>query len=262
MEKGVIVGVEHEATIRTTLPFAMFRTVTSVSVPTPGLVVCVATDLCDCLRPTCSYITSFATTSKEPSSRKPYRLRQTTSPSCSSPTRSKSCYTPFWRLNHSTPTGPTMLQVTCCLSPSISLTTSTPVSMLSLRVRARQRCQDGEDYLMLSGIPRISSRYAGDTLRRGKVPMELTSFFSQSCLQMNMLKTAGSYLLVLHNLQQLDQQNEDAVRLLQRAINARDWTLCRELLHFLRSIDDTGECLAHALREVGLSDDAIGVGLA
>jgi hypothetical protein len=69
-----------------------------------------------------------------------------------------------------------------------------------------------------------------------------------------MLKTAGSYLLVLHNLEQLDWRNEDAVRLLQRAIGASDWTLSRELLHFLRSIDETGESLKHALREVGLEE--------
>jgi hypothetical protein len=30
MEKGVIIGVEHEAVARVTLPFVMFRTVTSV----------------------------------------------------------------------------------------------------------------------------------------------------------------------------------------------------------------------------------------
>lgn len=30
MEKGVIIGVEHEAATRVTLPFVMFRTVTSV----------------------------------------------------------------------------------------------------------------------------------------------------------------------------------------------------------------------------------------
>jgi len=76
----------------------------------------------------------------------------------------------------------------------------------------------------------------------------------ETCLQMNQLKTAGSYLLVLHNLEQLDERNEDAIRLLQRAIDASDWTLSRELLHFLRSIDESGTCLEHAMREVGLID--------
>lgn len=81
-----------------------------------------------------------------------------------------------------------------------------------------------------------------------------TQSLAQTCLQMNQLKTAGSYLLVLHNLEQLDEQNEDAIRLLQRAIDASDWTLSRELLHFLRSIDESGACLEHAMREVRLVD--------
>lgn len=69
---------------------------------------------------------------------------------------------------------------------------------------------------------------------------------------MGQLKTAGSYLLVLHNMEQLDEQNEDAIRLLQRAINSHDWTLSRELLHFLRFIDESGASLKQALEEVGL----------
>lgn len=77
----------------------------------------------------------------------------------------------------------------------------------------------------------------------------------QTCLRLNRLKTAGSYLLVLHNLEQLDQQHEDAIRLLQRAMQSSDWTLSRELLHFLRSIDESGASLSHALQEVGLADN-------
>lgn len=82
--------------------------------------------------------------------------------------------------------------------------------------------------------------------------------FIQACLQTNQLKTAGSYLLVLHNLEQLDEQHEDAIRLLQRAIDASDWTLSRELLYFLRSIDESGACLGHAMQEVGLVDEETG----
>lgn len=69
------------------------------------------------------------------------------------------------------------------------------------------------------------------------------------CLASNRLKTAGSYLLVLHNLEQLDENNADAVRLLKSAVDGKDWQLCRELLRFLHSIDDTGEALRNALRE-------------
>jgi hypothetical protein len=67
------------------------------------------------------------------------------------------------------------------------------------------------------------------------------------CLNSGRLKTAGSYLLVLHNLEQREENNKDAIRLLQSAIDAQDWQLCREILRFLHSIDDTGKALRHAL---------------
>ncbi|KAG6381430.1 RIC1-domain-containing protein [Boletus reticuloceps] len=67
------------------------------------------------------------------------------------------------------------------------------------------------------------------------------------CLNSGRLKTAGSYLLVLHNLEQREENNKDAIRLLQSAIDAQEWQLCREILRFLHSIDDTGMALRHAL---------------
>jgi len=69
----------------------------------------------------------------------------------------------------------------------------------------------------------------------------------QACLASQRLKTAGSYLLVLHNLEQLNQDNEDGVRLLKSAVEGQDWHLCRELLRFLHSVDDTGAALRSAL---------------
>lgn len=75
----------------------------------------------------------------------------------------------------------------------------------------------------------------------------------QICLESQRLKTAGSYLLVLHNLEQLDEKNADAVRLLKSAIDAKDWQLCRELLRFLHSIDDTGSALRNALEETNVT---------
>ena len=57
---------------------------------------------------------------------------------------------------------------------------------------------------------------------------------------------------MLHNLEQLDENNKDAVRLLNCAVEAQDWQLCRELLRFLHSIDDTGKALRHALSETSL----------
>ncbi|PIL29662.1 hypothetical protein GSI_08299 [Ganoderma sinense ZZ0214-1] len=71
----------------------------------------------------------------------------------------------------------------------------------------------------------------------------------ESCLGTGRLKTAGSYLLVLHGLEQLDGMNGDAIRLLRSAVAAQDWQLCREILRFLHSIDDTGAALQSALVE-------------
>ncbi|KAF8490724.1 RIC1-domain-containing protein [Gautieria morchelliformis] len=72
----------------------------------------------------------------------------------------------------------------------------------------------------------------------------------ETCLSANLLTTAGSYLLVLHNLEQLDEGNDDAIRLLRRAAEVEDWALCRELLRFLRSIDTSGHALRNALSRV------------
>lgn len=66
------------------------------------------------------------------------------------------------------------------------------------------------------------------------------------------LKTAGSYLLVLHNLEQLDENNHDAIRLLKVAVEQKEWHLCRQLLRFLHSIDETGTALRDALSQVDL----------
>lgn len=64
----------------------------------------------------------------------------------------------------------------------------------------------------------------------------------------NHLKTAASYLLVLQNLEQLED-DKGAVRLLNRAYDAEDWQLCKELLRFLHSIDDSGDALRDALAQ-------------
>ncbi|KAH9835839.1 RIC1-domain-containing protein [Rhodofomes roseus] len=74
------------------------------------------------------------------------------------------------------------------------------------------------------------------------------------CLSSNRLKTAGSYLLVLHGLDQLDADGVggDAVRLLRSAIAVKDWQLCREILRFLHFIDETGGALRKALSEANV----------
>ncbi|KAJ3804988.1 RIC1-domain-containing protein [Lentinula aff. lateritia] len=76
----------------------------------------------------------------------------------------------------------------------------------------------------------------------------------ETCLRSHRLKTAGSYLLVLHNLEQLDEKNVDAIRLLKNAMEEEDWQLCRELLRFLRSIDNSGVALRDALAQTGLME--------
>ncbi|KAJ7169474.1 RIC1-domain-containing protein [Mycena filopes] len=72
----------------------------------------------------------------------------------------------------------------------------------------------------------------------------------ETCLESQQLKTAGSYLLVLHNLEQLDEKHQDVIRLLQSAVAAKAWQLCRELLRFLHSVDDTGTAVRNALEQI------------
>jgi len=75
---------------------------------------------------------------------------------------------------------------------------------------------------------------------------------TQTCLQSGRLKTAGSYLLVLHNLEQLDESHSHAARLLSNAVATCDWQLCRELMRFLHSIDETGVALNRVLSQTNL----------
>lgn len=74
----------------------------------------------------------------------------------------------------------------------------------------------------------------------------------EKCMGRNLLKTAGSYLLVLHNLELQTETSQDTVRLLQKAIDLKDWDLCKELARFLNSIDNSGATLRRALKEVTL----------
>ncbi|PPQ63714.1 hypothetical protein CVT24_004294 [Panaeolus cyanescens] len=77
----------------------------------------------------------------------------------------------------------------------------------------------------------------------------------ETCLLSRRLKTAGSYLLVLHGLEQLDSNHAEAIQLLASAVEEKDWHLCRELLRFLNSIDETGSALRNALSQVKLDID-------
>ncbi|KAH8917166.1 RIC1-domain-containing protein [Atractiella rhizophila] len=71
----------------------------------------------------------------------------------------------------------------------------------------------------------------------------------EKCMIAGQLKVAASYLLVLHNLESLEQSSKDTVRLLKAAMAAQDWALCKELLRFLYSLDDSGQILEAALEE-------------
>ncbi|KAI9652920.1 MAG: hypothetical protein M1821_007767 [Bathelium mastoideum] len=81
-------------------------------------------------------------------------------------------------------------------------------------------------------------------------PQEL---FEES-LDKGSLKTAGGYLLVLHNLEELHTGSNQSLRLLHRAKEAHDWELCKELARFLMALDESGNTLRHALVEVELRD--------
>jgi len=82
--------------------------------------------------------------------------------------------------------------------------------------------------------------------------MLTTNVCVKECMLAGKLKTAGSYLLVLHTLEQLDSNNTEVERLLKTAAEKGEWDLCKELLRFLHSIDDTGEALRHAVVELDL----------
>ncbi|KAL7408850.1 RIC1-domain-containing protein [Mrakia frigida] len=74
----------------------------------------------------------------------------------------------------------------------------------------------------------------------------------ETCLASNLLKTATSYLLVLHNLEQLDDSSTDTVRLLRAAMAAGEWNLCKDLLRFLHSVDESGTVLRDAIKELAI----------
>ena len=67
-----------------------------------------------------------------------------------------------------------------------------------------------------------------------------------------MLKTAGGYLLVLHTFEEMQTSSESCVRLLQKAKDARDWDLCKELARFLMALDESGDTLRAALERMDL----------
>lgn len=74
----------------------------------------------------------------------------------------------------------------------------------------------------------------------------------EESLKKDLLKTAGGYLLVLHNFNDLVSSSEQCVRLLKRAKEAGEWELCKELARFLMALDSSGNILRRALANINL----------
>lgn len=77
----------------------------------------------------------------------------------------------------------------------------------------------------------------------------------QKCIQADRLRTAGMYLLVLHNLEPLEVSIAHTIQLLKLAGAKGDWNTCHDLLRFLSSIDPTGGALRLAVDEAGILSD-------
>ncbi|CAI2176090.1 16264_t:CDS:10 [Funneliformis geosporum] len=71
----------------------------------------------------------------------------------------------------------------------------------------------------------------------------------ERCLSTGLLKTATSYLLVLHTLEPADS-SKDTIRLLSKAMETEDYELCKELVRFLNSIDGSGKTLKEAILSI------------
>ncbi|CED84934.1 WD40 repeat protein [Phaffia rhodozyma] len=74
----------------------------------------------------------------------------------------------------------------------------------------------------------------------------------EKCLDANQLQTATSYLLVLHHLEQLADASIDTVRIIRAAMRVGEWNLCKDLLRFLHSADESGALLIKAIESLGL----------
>lgn len=78
----------------------------------------------------------------------------------------------------------------------------------------------------------------------------------QKCIQADQLRTAGMYLLVLHNLEPLEVSIAHTIQLVKLAVHKHDWMTCHDLLRFVASIDPSGGALSIAVDEARiLADD-------
>ncbi|CAN6668972.1 hypothetical protein TRVA0_041S00452 [Trichomonascus vanleenenianus] len=72
------------------------------------------------------------------------------------------------------------------------------------------------------------------------------------CLTLGKLRTAGGYLLVLHNLDS-SNQTQNTINLFKSAYESGDWEFCEELARFLTAIDPSATTLKETLDNIGLS---------
>ncbi|KAJ8656341.1 hypothetical protein O0I10_007906 [Lichtheimia ornata] len=70
------------------------------------------------------------------------------------------------------------------------------------------------------------------------------------CLSDDRLRTATSYLIILQTMQPLAVGGKDTIRLLQKAMDVEDYELCKELVRFLSSIDNSGKTVQEALQVI------------
>lgn len=70
------------------------------------------------------------------------------------------------------------------------------------------------------------------------------------CLEEGRLHTATSYLIILQTMQPLAVAGKDTMRLLHKALDENNYELCKELVRFLSSIDNTGNTLHEALQMI------------
>jgi len=104
-------------------------------------------------------------------------------------------------------------------------------------------------YDIVAGCTRKTEMRSWRTLFSCLPPVQ--TLFEES-LARGLLKTAGSYLLILHSFDEEHFNTEQIATLLRRAKDVGDWDLCRELARFLVGIDDSGHLLKTVIASAGL----------
>ncbi|CAD0096819.1 unnamed protein product, partial [Aureobasidium vineae] len=102
---------------------------------------------------------------------------------------------------------------------------------------------------IVAGCTRKTELRSWKTLFRYLPPV--AELFEES-LRKGMLKTAGSYLLILHAFDEGSFSARQTSTLFKRAREEGDWDLCKELARFLVGIDETGNLLKSVLFRAGL----------